>query len=115
MVGDRDINTLIEELRREIKALQKDFYGNPQIRQAGVHDRLVDLEERLDNLRTTYDQEKIELTYVNGLEARLDGLDLKLATTFVYLKGIAGGIAAIVFPLIIAGILFAFRILGGGG
>ncbi len=109
-----DIGTRLDELRTEIKSLQRDLYGNPQMRQKGVLDRLEGLEERLHGLRTTYEQEKIEHAYITNIEARLDGQDLKYATALIYLKGIAGGVGAIIVPLFIAVILYAFRIFGGG-
>ncbi len=109
-----DTGAQIDELRKELKALQRYLYGDPQIRQKGVFDRLEGLEERLHELRTTYEREKIEQSYVTGLEARLDALDLKYATAIIYLKGIAGGVGAIIVPLFIAVVLYALRIFGGG-
>ncbi len=109
-----DVGMQIDELRTEIKSLQRDLYGDPQIRQKGVLDRLEALEERLDGLRTTYEQEKIEQSYITSIEARLDGQDLKYATALIYLKGIAGGVGAIIVPLCIAVVLYAFRLFGGG-
>lgn len=103
----------LDAITKEIREIRRDLYGNPQIKQAGVFDRLERLEDRLSDLRTTYEKEKIEQGYVAGLETRLDDLALKYATALIYLKGIAGGVAAIVVPLFIAAVLFAFRFFGG--
>ena len=104
----------LDAIRKEIKELQKDLYGNPQIRQKGVFDRLEGLEERLSELKTTYEREKIEEGMLGHLEADVAQLKLDYRVALVFLKGI-GATTGAIFVTVMASIVVAiFRLWGGG-
>ena len=108
------VAAVLEELRREVKSLQRDLYGNPQIRQRGVFDRLEGLEEKLSELKATYEREKIEEGILGHLEADVAQLKLDYRVALVFLKGI-GATTGAIFVTVMASIVVAiFRLWGGG-
>lgn len=94
--------------------MKKDLYGNPQVRQKGVYDRLEQLEENLHTLRTTYETEKVEAGALGKLEDRMDMLDLNYRIAIVYLKGIAGAVGTITVALLVAAVVGILRVFAGG-
>ncbi len=104
----------LEEIQREVRELRRDLYGNPQIRQKGVFDRLEHLEERLADLRAQYERERVEQGYLDRLESELDQLRLDYRLAIVYLRGIAAAVATITVTLIGAAVVGALRLFGGG-
>lgn len=111
----------LEEHTREIRALQRDLYGDPRTRQESIFDRLSGLEESADELRRTYEAEKLEagkLTAIQEEQSKLRADYTALATQFavmlVYLKGIAGGVATIFVAVMVAAVIGTIRYFAGG-
>lgn len=95
----------LDELQKEIRALQRDLYGNPQVRQEGVFDRLSNLEKKAEEMRLTYETQRVEKEKFNLVETAVDQLVLDFKVMMVYLRGLAAGFS-ILFT-IIAGALIA--------
>lgn len=95
-----------------MRELKRDLYGNPQVRQKGVYDRLEKLEEDLHKLRTTYEMEKVEQGFYARLETEVDQLRLDYRLAIVYLRGIAAAVATITVTLVGAALVAALRFLG---
>lgn len=104
----------LEECLREIRALKRDIYGDPQTRQKGAFERLDHLEDKLQDLRSTYEREKVGLDHFNTLEARLDQLSLDYRIAIVYLRGIAGAVGTIAVGLLAAIVVSILRAVNGG-
>lgn len=106
---ERDPDGILEECRREIKELRRDLYGNPDLRQKGVYERLDILEKNVADL----ERAKVEAGYFERIEADIASLRMDYRITNVYLKAIVWGGGAVAVSLIGAGLLGAFRALGG--
>ncbi len=100
-------------MQKEIREIRRDLYGNPQVRQKGVYDRLEKLEEDLHNLRSTYEREKVEQGFYARLEAEVDQLRFDYRLTILYLRGIAAAVGTITVTLVAAALVAVFRFLGG--
>ncbi len=107
------ISQKLEDLSREIREFRRDLYGDPQIRQKGVYDRLEALEERVSELRMQYEQQKVGEGFIQRLETEMDQLRLDYRLAIVYLRGIGAAVGAIVVTLLGAAVVAAFRFLGG--
>lgn len=94
MVEDRHE---IEEIRRELRRIKNDVYGDANVNRQSIFAKLDRLEERLDTL-------------IDGEVAALK-LDYRIA--IVYLKGIAGAVGTIVVTLIIAAVVGILRFVAG--
>lgn len=105
-----DTNRIIEECRNEIREVRRELYGNAQLRQKGVFERLDSLEEKV----TTLQREQIESGFLKRIEDEISTLKVDYRIAIVYLKGIAWGGGAVLVPLVGAGLLALFRYLGGG-
>ncbi len=108
------VGTLLADLQKEVREIRRDLYGNPQVRQKGVYDRLETLEENLQNLRTQYEAERVETGALGKLEDRMDMLDLNYRIAIVYLKGIAGAVGTITVALLVASVVGILRVFAGG-
>lgn len=105
-----DASKIIEECRDEIREIRRELYGNPQLRQKGVYERLDVLEDHVGSL----EKAKVENVRLERIETNVDDLKTDYRIALVYLKGIAWGGGAIMIPVIGAGLLALFRYLGGG-
>lgn len=105
----------IAEACKEIKQLRRDLYGDPQIRQKGVFDRIERLEERLSDLQARYERERVESGALARIEDELDQLRLDYKIAIVYLKGLAGGVGTILVAVIVAVVVGILRYFTGGG
>jgi hypothetical protein len=103
----------IEECLKEIRSLKRDLYGDPQIRQKGVFDRLEALEERLADLRSQYERERMEQGYYDRIETDIGQLQIDYRIALVYLKGIAGAVGAITVAFFAAVVVGVVRYLVG--
>lgn len=110
-----DMGKALEEVRKEVKELKRDLYGNPQVRQKGVFDRLESLEEKLTDMRSQYERERVEQESFNRLETELDQLSLNYRVAIVYLRGIAAAVGTITVTLIAAAVVGILRLVSGGG
>ncbi len=111
----------LEEHQREIRALQRDLYGDPRTRQESIFDRLTGLEASADELRRAYDAEKVEAGKLAAIQeeqgklrADYAALATQFAVTLVYLKGIAGGVGTIFVAVMVAAVVGAIRYFAGG-
>jgi hypothetical protein len=104
-----DAAGIIEECRNEIREVRRELYGNAQLRQKGVFERLDNLEENVSSL----ERAKVESAYLERIENDLSSLKVDYRIAIVYLKGIAWGGGAVLVPLVGAGLLALFRYLGG--
>lgn len=98
----------LEELHKDLREVKRDLYGNPQVRQQGVFDRLEGLEERLGDLKLTYERERVEQSLLDRLEGDVEQMKLDYRVMLVYLRGIAGAVAAVfvaVVSAIVVGLL----------
>lgn len=86
----------MEEIRREIRQLRRALYGDTEINQKGLYDKLDRVETRLDAL-------------IDGEVAALR-IDYRIA--IVYLKGIAGAVGTILVTVLIAVIVGYLRSVG---
>ncbi len=107
------ISQKLEDLSREIREFRRDLYGDPQIRQKGVYDRLETLENHVTDLRTQYERQKIEEGFIQRVETEMAQLRLDYRLAIVYLRGIGAAVGAIVVTLLGAAVVAAFRFLGG--
>lgn len=104
--SEADFGRQLDELRREVRELKKELYGDPNIRREGIFERLEALEDALGDLSAAYVRDVVV--------KRIDELDLKYQLALVYLKGIAAGMGTLFVAVLIAGIIGAIRFLGGG-
>lgn len=109
-----NVERQIAEACKDIKQLRRDLYGDPQIRQKGVFDRLERLEERLSELRAQYERERVEGGTLSRIEDELDQLRLDYKIAIVYLKGLAGGVGTILVALLVAAVVGILRYFTGG-
>lgn len=103
-----NLSVQIEELQRELREVRRDLYGNPQVRQAGVFDRLEGIEQRVSELKLTYERERIEKDNFEQLESQVSQIMLDFKVMMIYIKGIVGGVSALFIALvsaIVAGVL----------
>ncbi len=128
-MADPSVETQINVLREEIRNLRKAIYGNPDFRQPGVVDRLEKLEQRLDDLRYTYEKEKVEQEVLDRLKGDIENVrhevqvarneitgtrtDYRIA--ILYIKGIAAALTMILVALIGAIIVGLIRYFAAGG
>lgn len=103
----------IKEVYEEIRAIKRDLYGNPNIREAGLFGRLDQLEDKFGDLIKTYNKEKVEKSALENLEMRVDELALNYQLSIVYLRGIIGGIATL--TLMFLGAIITVIVHGFGG
>lgn len=104
---------LLEECRAEIRSLKRDLYGDTNIKQKGVFDRLEMLEERLSTLKFQYEKEKLAEGTLGKMQEELNQVKLDYRVAIVYLKGIAGAVATISVTIIVAAVIGLLRILAG--
>lgn len=103
----------IDECRDEIRKLKRDLYGNPQVKERGVFDRLGQLEERLADLKSQYQLERVEKGYFGRLEEDINQLQVDYKVMIWLIRAIAGGVGTIIITLIVAAIIGIVKIVGG--
>jgi hypothetical protein len=114
MTAPENFSRQIDEVQKEIRELRSSVYGDPQLRQKGLFDRLESLEVRVAELKYTYERERIEEGLLARLEAKTVKLELDYQVTLVYLKGIAGTVGAIFVAVVTALIIALLRYSGAG-
>lgn len=103
----------VEDCHKEIRALKRDLYGNPNVSEDGIFARLRNIEERLTSLRRTYEMELVEKVAFFNLKDELNQVKVDYKVTMVWVRGIAAGVGAIVVTLFGAAVVGILRFLGG--
>lgn len=103
-----DVIRQLEEIQNDVRDLKRDLYGNPQIRQKGVFDRVESLEHRISELRSQYERERTEEGLLARMSSEVAELKMSYRETLIYLRGIGAAVGAIFLSIataIVVGIL----------
>lgn len=95
-----ELSQKLQELYRDVRELRRDLYGNPNIREPGIFERLDRIEERHEELLRRYEREMVEKSYLAKIEEELAQLKLDSRVLMVLLKAAVGGVGTILITLV---------------
>jgi len=99
----------LEEVRRELHEIQADFYTNQRTGAKGVLDRLSRVEERLNDLKRRYENEKADEGFFEKVNDRLNALEVNDRLILLYAKGGAWALGGTLLTLLGAAVVGILR------